>query len=580
MGSEQSQARHLTGYPSIDKPWLNYYDEGVCSAQIPKGTVWDTVRENNKRYPDDVAFLYFGKRITYEKLGRQVERARRAFAASGVRSGDNVALCMPAMPEAIYSVLALNALGANVVLLNPTFDSRQMHEVILGAGSRLLVVASEVFESVRAALEGTSVSSVVECSAMNSLGIVARVGKGKRKYPGSLSWNAFLRREGARSIASDLKPEDTSDLPAITVFSSGTTGASKGIQLSNRSVNAMILQYEIAGFDMKRQDRYFAQVPIWFSTGIVVTMLVPLALGIMVILEPLYDFELLRSHIRKFKPDYLITATGLLEYLVSDDEASDAYGRFKYLAIGGEYLASPTEQRFSRWLVDNGSAEGIHKGYGMCECGGAVTSTNSRANAPGSSGIPLPHVVVAAFDVNTEIELPYGERGELRVLTPCGMLGYLNDDEATNAYFHMDELGRKWACTGDMGYVSEDGMVYVDGRLSDSYRDASDETVYLFDIERAILGIGDVRQCKAVASVIDGRSIHICNLSLAPEADVEAVLREAAIRCAESLPGNHFPRYVRLYERPLPVAPSGKLDAARMKSDCGEVIELDSIVSE
>lgn len=576
MSSEQSREQHLIGYPSIDKPWLRYYDESVCSAQIPEGAIWDTVRENNGHYPNDVALLYFGKKIAYRELGRHVEKAKHAFAAFGVQSGDSVALCMPAMPEAIYSILALNALGANAVLLNPTFDSRQLHEAILGAGSKMIAIASEVFENVQAALEGTCVSAVVECSAMNSLGIVARVGKGKRKHPDSLSWNAFLKRGRARSVASGSKPADSSSLPAITVFSSGTTGASKGIQLANRSVNAMILQYGITGFDMKRQDRYFAQVPIWFSTGIVVTMLVPLALGITVVLEPLYDFGLLRSHIRKFKPDYLITATGLLEYLVSDEETSDAYGCFKYLAIGGEYLASPTEHRFNRWLADNGSAERIHKGYGMCECGGAVTSTNSHVNVPGSSGIPLPHVVVAAFGIEDGVELPYDERGELRVLTPCRMLGYLNDDEATNARFHVDELGRRWVCTGDMGRVCEDGSVYVDGRLSDSYRDSSGDVVYLFDIERAVLGVEEVRQCKVIASVIDGKDAHICHAALASGADEGSVLHEMAHRCAESLPGNHFPSYVRLYEGSLPVASSGKLDIACMKSCRGDLIELQS----
>lgn len=202
----------------------------------------------------------------------------------------------------------------------------------------------------------------------------------------------------------------------------------------------MILQYKIAGFDMERQDRYFAQVPIWFSTGIVVTMLVPLALGITVILEPLYDFELLGSHIRKFGPDYLITATGLLKFLVLEDKASDSYDHFKYLAIGGEYLTSLTEQRFNKWLLENGSADRIHKGYGMCECGGAATSTNSCTNVPGS--------------------------------------------------------------------------------------------------------------------------------------DRESMLREIASRCSEVLPANHFPHFVRLWERSLPVVPSGKLDTECMKNECSELIEL------
>lgn len=563
-----------TGYPSIDRPWLKYYDEGVLSAQIQEGSVWDIVRESNKPYPNDVALLYFGRKTTYRSLFSSVDEAARAFAAFDVRAGENVALCMPAMPEAIFSIMALNSLGANAVLLNPTFEPSQMHAVLTKANARLLVVASEVFEAVESALEGTCISTVVECSAMNSLGIVARVVKGKRKHPGSLSWNAFLRRGRGVSLDAASKPISVSEAPAITVFSSGTTGASKGIVLSNRSVNAMILQYEIAGFNMERQDRYFAQVPIWFSTGIVVTMLVPLALGITVILEPLYDFEVFRSHIRKFKPDFLITATGLLEFLVADEEAEDAYGGFKYLAIGGEYLASPTERRFNEWLAGNGSAEGIHKGYGMCECGGAVTSTNSSVNAPGSSGIPLPHVVVGAFDTETGNELPYGERGELRVLTPCRMRGYLNNQEATDAYFHIDETGQSWACTGDMGYVSEDGNVYVDGRISDSYQNASGETVYLFDIERAVLNISDVRQCKTIVSNIDGNDVHVCHVAFTPGTDEEYALREMSRRCAELLPDNHFPRYIRLYEESLPVSLSGKLDTVRMKNNSSSLIEL------
>lgn len=186
------------GCPSIDKPWLKYYDESVCSAQIPEGSIWGTIYKNNKTCPDEVALLYFGREITYKKLRSCVDGAACAFAALGVRAGDNVALCMPAMPEAIYSILALNVLGTNAVLLNPTFDSRQMHETILKADARLLVVASEVFESVRTALEDASVSTVVECSAMNSLGILERAAKGKRKHPESISWNAFMKR-GKRS---------------------------------------------------------------------------------------------------------------------------------------------------------------------------------------------------------------------------------------------------------------------------------------------------------------------------------------------------------------------------------------------
>ena len=562
------------GYPSIDKPWLRYYDEEVLAAQIPEGTIWDTLCENNRSYPDDVALLYFGRKVTYRGLRQHVEEAGRSFFALGVRPRDSVTICMPAMPEAICSILALNRLGANAVLLKPTFSSVQMRNVLSDSGARLLMVASEVRGAIEGALDGTQISTVVECSAMNSLGPFVRLVKGARKDPRSLSWKAFLKRGEKVQVDLPAWLPGVSEVPAITVFSSGTTGVSKGIQLSNKSINAMILQYETAGFRMKRQDRYFAQIPIWFSTGIVVTMLVPLALGITVILEPLYDFDIFRAHIRRFEPDYLITATGLLEFLAAEQETARAYGCFKYLAVGGEYLALPAERRINAWIEKNRGSEGVHKGYGMCECGGAVTSTNSSVNDPGSSGIPLPHVIVAAFDTETDEELPYGERGELRVLTPCRMVGYLNNQEATDAYFHEDRAGRFWARTGDMGFVAENGSVYVDGRISDSYRNADGEVVYLFDIEHTVLGVPEVRQCKVIVHKANGSTIPVCHLSLMPGADQEAALRNVEARCSSMLPASHFPRYACVHGASLPVASSGKLDTARMEAGSEQLVEL------
>lgn len=331
--------------PSITKPWMKYYDgAAIASAFIPEGTIWDTIVANNRDYPYEVALLYFGRKISYRTLFRRVNEACKAFAMQNVREGDKVALCMPAIPEAIYSILALNVLGANAVLLNPTFDSHQMSKMLAKSKARLLVCASEVYDAVAQALDGTSISVVVECSATNSMNPLVRAVKGRQKSSAALSWKEFIGKGQNICIG---ERESSSDAPAITVFSSGTTGEPKGIQLSNKSVNAMILQYSLAGFDMERQDRYFAQIPIWFSTGIVVTMLVPLALGITVILEPLYDFKVFRSHIRRYKPDYLITATGLLEFLASEEGKYEAYGSFKYLAIGGEYLAPSAEKRFN-----------------------------------------------------------------------------------------------------------------------------------------------------------------------------------------------------------------------------------------
>lgn len=303
-------------------------------------------------------------------------------------------------------------------------------------------------------------------------------------------------------------------------------------------------------------------------------MLVPLIHGVTVILEPIYDFELFYQHILKYRPNFLVTATGLLDYLLNKQPRSEAYQQFKYLVAGGEYVAPSAEQKYNQWLSDNHNPHGLHKGYGMCECGGTVTSTNESSNILGSAGIPLPHVTVAAFDLITGEEKRYGERGEIRVLTPCRMRGYYKKPAETAKYFHSDAHGNVWACTGDMGYVAEDGNVYVSGRISDSYVTSNGRTVYLFDIERAVLDIPQVRQCKAIAHEINGVMTHICHTALIGGANQEETLRMIKEHCAEKLDATHQPVLFRLYNDALPVAPSGKLDIRKMQENTDRLIRL------
>ena len=563
--------RELTGYPSIDKPWQQYYSEAARRAPLPACTVWENVYERNKAHPDDTALLYFGKKISYGKLFSEVDRTARALAHLGVKNGDNAALCMPAVPEAIYTILALNKLGANAGMLNPTFSEAQLTDRVNEMEADVLLAVNELYPVVQNVIPKTAVKHVVTCPAVNSLGAFARLAKKAKPIPGTISWNTFIRQ--GQGTAYETAPYEKQK-PAIMVFSSGTTGASKGIQLTSDGINATICEYENGGFGFKRQDIYFAQIPIWFSTGISVTMLTPLAFGIVVMLEPVYDFEIFCRHILKYKPNFLVTAMGLLDYLMNKQPRAEAYKHFMYLCAGGEYVASVAEEKYNKWLADNGNLHGLHKGYGMCECGGTVTSSYERINTVGSAGIPMPHVTVAAFDLETDEEKRYGERGELRVLTPCRMLGYYKKPSETARYFHTDAQGNVWACTGDMGYVAEDGNVYVSGRISDSYINSSGRTVYLFDIERAVLDIPQVRQCKALAHELDGAVMHVCHAVLVDGTDQEQVLRMIKEHCAKKLDTDHQPLLLRLYSDALPVAPSGKLNISEMRKNTDNLLRL------
>lgn len=563
--------KNLTGYPSIDKPWLKYYSEEAIHAPLPECTVWENIYKNNKMHLTDIALLYFGKKLSYRQLFTEIEKTARALAFLGVKNGENVAIYMPAVPETIYTILALNKLGANAGMINPTFSEKQMTDRINEMNAAVMVVVNELYATVQNVIPKTTIKHVVTCPAVNSLGRFVRLVKKVKPIPETISWNTFIRQAQSTSYTTAAYEKNK---PAIMVFSSGTTGASKGIQLTNDGINATACEYEHGGFGFQRQEIFFAQVPIWFSTGISVTMLVPLIHGVTVILEPVYDFELFHKHILKYKPNFLVTATGLLDYLMNSQPKAEAYRHFKYLVAGGEYVSPSAEQKYNQWLLDNQSAQVLHKGYGMCECGGTVTSTNKQSNVIGAAGIPLPHVTVAAFDLETGEEKRYGERGEIRVLSPCRMRGYYKKPAETANYFHTDENGNTWCRTGDMGYVAEDGNVYVSGRISDSYVNPDGKTVYLFDIERAVLDIPQIRQCKAVAHEINGKMTHICHIVLVDNADQEETLRAVKNHCAQTLNPEHQPELIRLYCKALPVAPSGKLNMNEMKKNTDNLIHL------
>lgn len=561
----------LSGYPSIDRPWLKYYSKEAIKASFPECTVWKNIYERNKEHLTDAALLYFGKKISYRKLFSEIDKTAKALTHLGVKNGDNVAICMPAVPEAIYTILALNKLGANAGMLNPTFSEEQLTDRVNEMDVNVLIVVNELYSIMKNVIPNTSIRHVITCPAVNSLGTFVRLIKKVKPIPETTSWNSFIRQGRSENYQTASYEKQK---PAIMVFSSGTTGASKGIQLTNDGINATGCEYEYGGFGFQRQDLFFAQIPIWFSTGIIVSMLVPLIHGVTVILEPVYNFELFYKHILKYRPNFLVTATGLLDYLLTKQPKSEAYRQFKYLVAGGEYVAPSAEQKYNHWLSDNHNLHGLHKGYGMCECGGTVTSTNEHSNILGSAGIPLPHVTVSAFDLVTGEEKHYGERGELRVLTPCRMLGYYKKPAETAKYFLSDENGNVWACTGDMGYVTEDGNVYVSGRISDSYINSDGETVYLFDVERAVLDIAQVRQCKAIAHEINGKIMHICHTVLISGANQQQTLRMIKEHCAKKLDTAHQPVMIRLYEDALPVAPSGKLDMNKMQKNTDCLIRL------
>ena len=422
-------ADEMTGYPSIDKPWLKYYSKEFINKPLKKCTVYQNVYTSNSEHMSDIALIYFNNKISYRTLFREVDRCAYTLKCMGIQSGDIISLCTAGTPESIYLLLAANKLGAVCNFVNPFFTEEQLLSRINETHSKALFVLDSFYKQIQPVINKLNIGKIIIIPALNSASILIRsLNKLKNnthiKYSDKLvSWQSFVDKKVKvePTTVADYVPNHD----AIMVYSSGSTGASKGIVLTNDGINATIQNYDY-GYDYLRGDIFLQMVPVWFSTGIVLSTIMPLQKGVTVILEPRFNVEAFISILRKYHVALTLVPTAM-----------------KYPITGGEQILSDTEDEINAFLKARGCQYPLLKGYGMCELGSTLTTTSRLHSKKNSVGYPiLGKAIVSAFDIETNSELKYGERGEIRAITPAHMKGYFNNEEATSEFFKEDSKGQ------------------------------------------------------------------------------------------------------------------------------------------
>ena len=578
----------LTGYPSIDKPWLKYYTEEDLAIKVPQCTIYQNIFDRNKEYPEDVAILYYGNKILYKTLFLKVEMCAKALRQIGIQPGDCVTLCTAGVPEAIYLVLACSQIGAIANFINPLFTREQMIERINETEAKWVFVLDAMYSYIETALPESCIQNVVIIPATNSIPPLfskllylksearklVRQGNGKQRF---LRWKEFC--SFSRSFSGDPSVPYQKDTPTVMVYSSGSTGASKGILLTNDGINATIANYDVSSMQFTRGDSFLQMIPVWFSTGIVYSILMPLAKGFLVIPEPKFSKESFLSDLKKYKPTITLTATSLWIYVVNSKESIDL-SSMRYPITGGEKILPRDDLRINDYFSKNGCRKKFYKGYGMCELGSEISGTTDAPNyhdKQGGSGYPILGVSVSAFDIKSGKELPYGQHGELRVLSPARMKGYYKNPEATSEFFKTDEQGNVWGCTGDVGYVDEDGEVFVLGRVKDHFHLKNGDMVFLFDIENEIIKDEAVDQCKVVYFKTQTCTETVAHIVFQKDIwENKVVLERIHKRLVKALPEYMIPHFYKVRES-MPVHTNGKLDAHALREERDGLIPAEEL---
>ncbi|MDD3340043.1 MAG: class I adenylate-forming enzyme family protein [Lachnospiraceae bacterium] len=577
-----------TGYPSIDKPWMKYYENDNDSTSYIQKTIYRNIYDNSKGRLDSYALQYFNIKISYREMFEKVDMCVEALSQESIKAGDCVNLCVSNIPEVAYVVLACSKIGAIANFINPLFTTEQKIERMRETESKILIVLDAMFEYVDECIEQINISKVIIIPATNSLPWIAQqIGNVKNrkttiqrklKVDSKFSlWIDFLKshKQNSPSFRESIEPGK----PVVMVYSSGTTGASKGIVLTNAGINSTLRHYQSPNFPYKAGDTFLAMIPVWFSTGIVLSVLMPLCLGIRVIMEPMFTKENFARDIQKYKPNMTLSATSLWVYAIHSKELEkEDMAQFTYPITGGEQILPETEEEINRFLQVHNCNAPILKGYGMCELGSAITAASLIHNKANSVGYPIKGVTVAAFDMSTKEEMPYNERGEIWVDSPAHMKEYFHNLVATESFFMVDKTGRKWGRTGDIGYVDEDGDVYILGRASDNYYTKEGICVYAFDVEAVIHQEPTVLMCKVIETVVDReRKIiaHIVLKSPITEA-VNDIVSRINRKCNERLKKYEIPHFYKITDT-FPVHVNGKRDNEALKNDISDLIDVKNL---
>lgn len=493
---------------------------------IIEKTIADNIIDNNQNNLMTIAFESLGgATIGYAKVFELVDIFTKAFLSIGVKNGDIVTVCAAGTLDVVLEFMALNRLGAVVQYVNPNYFKYNCKKYIDETGCKIMICLDRFYSLIKKEISETIVEQLVITSISEYSSLIWKIlaGKQRIKLEDRIDGVQYftlkeLYKRGKNSKTEFKRIPYVKDKPAVVTYTSGTTGNPKGVVHTNDGINNMFSLYDIAGgFGIGVGDRNLVLIPPMYLTSFVHSIFAPMYRGATNILQPVYNPKTLGKDLKKYRPKTVVASKAHYIYLEESGLPKGALHNTIYAYCGGEAISKTVAERINN-ILDYYGIGPMVLGYGQSEFGTMTMFNFDIPNRTNESGILIPHVKAKILDPITYREVAEGERGELYINTPTVMKEYLNNKEATEAFFVTDENGEKWAKTGDIArvlYRYNGNCVYdVSGRRSDSFIDENGKMVYLFDIETKVEDVEGVREAEVIALTINKKKVPIVHFVL------------------------------------------------------------------
>jgi len=447
--------------------WLKHWPRGIPrSLTYPEISLPEILSATTKKYPENTALIFLGRRITYGELDQLCDSFASALIGLGVEKGDRVALLLPNVPQFPICYYGALRAGAIAVPCSPLYKARELQFQLTDSGAETVVALDSLCGQVAEVCGETQIRNIVTTGLMDFASPVE--GTSTKEVDAfeaagrfeSVSLKELLAEHGEAPPKVSI---DASKDPALLQYTGGTTGVPKAAVLTHRNLVANTFQFG-SWLQVLREggEVVLAALPYFHIFGMTVALNVPVLKGAGIVLQPRFDAgEALRA-IERYGVTFFPGVPTMFIAVLNHPKAASSNLRSVRLCISG---ASPLPVEVMRRL-EAATGGVVAEGYGLTEAS-PVTHCNPVDDMGkvrvGSIGLPIPDTEAKIVDVDDgETELAADEVGELVVRGPQVMAGYWNrplDTEQT--------LRGGWLYTGDIAKRDEDGYFYIVDRKKD-----------------------------------------------------------------------------------------------------------------
>lgn len=534
---------------------------------VPVRTLPDLLDETASAFPNRIAIDFLGRCWRYSDIANLVDRAAHGLQELGLTRGERVGLCLPNTPYFVIFYFAIMKAGGIVVNYNPLYTERELITQVDDSGTTMMVLPDvrALHDKVVAVAGRTALRKLIVCPMAGAMPLLKRVLYSVFKRhdiaavgqdPLHASYAGLISNKGGPQPV----PLDVHDV-ALLQYTGGTTGIPKGAALTHANLTANAAQ-EILVMQAGDLDvRVLGVLPLFHVFALTTVLNYAIATGSRMILLPRFQMKSILNTIRRTQPTIFPAVPTLYTAVADAVEAGPrrharAMRSIRFCISGGAPLPAEVKHRFE-------ALTGCHvaEGYGLSEASPVLTCNPlTQTGKPGSAGLPLIGTVIEirGLDDPTRI-MATGERGEVCARGPQIMNGYWNRPQETEATM-IDGMLR----TGDIGYLDEDGYLYLVDRIKDLIL-CSGYNVYPRVIEDALYRHPDVVEASVIG-LPDHYRGEVPKAFVALRADATATEAELGIFLAGQVSRIEMPREIEI-RASLPRTLVGKLSKKELVAE-------------